>query len=157
MDSQDRSLRDAMRVVGPALMAVGALCVFVLLSRMSSFNDSLGPFGGPARLPNPIWGFVGVALLGVGSFVTRWAWVGPAATYVARETAPALGIAARAAVDGARRPEGAACPSCRTQNASDAAFCKGCGKGLVRACAYCGGANAVDARFCADCGKPMRA
>lgn len=146
VDARNTDLRNAMRVVGPALLLVGLVMFFSLVGRMQSMSGS----------PNPLPGFLGVFLIGVGGMITRWAWMGPAATYAAHETAPAVGIVARTVMGEVRGGGGIACVKCRTQNAQDASFCKSCGGSLRRACPSCGGGNAPDARFCDDCGKPLR-
>lgn len=143
MDKPHAGPRDAMRVVGPTMVVVGIVMFLSLVLQM-----------GGRSMPNPIWGFLGVFLIGIGAAITRWAWLGPAATYAAQETAPAVAIATRAVLGEIRRP-GPACAACRAENAPDARYCKACGRSLARACAACGGTSAADARFCDDCGKPL--
>ncbi len=48
------------------------------------------------------------------------------------------------------------CHVCRTPNAPDARFCKGCGEGLAApTCAACHTSNESDARFCKGCGVSL--
>jgi class 3 adenylate cyclase len=49
------------------------------------------------------------------------------------------------------------CAGCRRENPPDAAFCAGCGAGLVPVCPACRRPNAADARFCNGCGRPLGA
>lgn len=140
------------RVAGPIVATIGALMFIVGFIQFASFDPS--PFG---EMPSVVLPFFGMILFGVGATVTRWAYVGPVAKYVAEESAPGIRIAARTVVDEARRVPASRCASCGTENAIDARFCKSCAAPLVRRCAACGGASAADARFCDDCGKPIAA
>lgn len=153
----DRSgLRDAMRVAGPTLLAAGALLFGASVVQFAGAFESASapqPFDAPPRMPNPLLAFGGLACLGLGGALTRWAFLGPAARYAARETAPAVRIVASAAAEGAGGRQ--ACARCATGNEADARHCKGCGAPLRRSCPACGGASAADARFCDDCGKPL--
>ena len=47
------------------------------------------------------------------------------------------------------------CPSCTTENPSDAKFCGACGAALAAVCAACGHHNAPGTRFCTECGGPL--
>jgi class 3 adenylate cyclase/tetratricopeptide (TPR) repeat protein len=47
------------------------------------------------------------------------------------------------------------CPSCSTENSSDARFCKGCGTALAPTCTNCGSELPTDAAFCPSCGTPL--
>ncbi len=44
------------------------------------------------------------------------------------------------------------CPTCQSDNASNAAFCVNCGGRLHRTCQQCGHQNVPTARYCAECG-----
>ena len=47
------------------------------------------------------------------------------------------------------------CPSCGTQNQTDALFCSRCSAQLQTACAECGRLNSPDAAFCGGCGASL--
>ena len=47
------------------------------------------------------------------------------------------------------------CPSCATENPSDAKFCGACGAALAAVCAACGHRNAPGTTFCTECGGPL--
>ena len=47
------------------------------------------------------------------------------------------------------------CPSCGTENKSDAKFCVECGAPFGLACPSCGTQYAAGQRFCAECGTPL--
>jgi class 3 adenylate cyclase len=50
---------------------------------------------------------------------------------------------------------GVPCPSCATDNSSDARFCTTCGTELWVACTRCGSRIPTGARFCSACGQPV--
>ena len=47
------------------------------------------------------------------------------------------------------------CPSCKTDNPTDAAFCEQCGSNLERVCPACKAAVSPGARFCKKCGTAI--
>ena len=47
------------------------------------------------------------------------------------------------------------CPSCKTQNAADAKFCKSCGTPLQNNCPNCGAPLDANAVFCSQCGTKI--
>src|SRR5215472_4963979 len=49
------------------------------------------------------------------------------------------------------------CPSCKTDNPSDAAFCEQCGSKLELVCPACKTAVSPGARFCKKCGTAIAA
>ena len=49
------------------------------------------------------------------------------------------------------------CPSCKTDNPPDAAFCEQCGPKLELVCPACKGAVGPGARFCKKCGSAIAA
>src|SRR6516165_8649481 len=49
------------------------------------------------------------------------------------------------------------CPSCKTDNPPDAAFCEQCGSKLELVCPACKGAVSPGARFCKKCGSAIAA
>jgi hypothetical protein len=145
---QQASVRNALRVLGPILLAIGLiLTVAGMISFFSAFNG-----GG---MPTFFWlAFIGLPLTGLGGSLVRAGYLGPASRYVAGEVTPtlrdtlgALGIGSAERV----------CPSCGHHNDADSQFCNSCGKPLNRTCPACGAANDADARFCDGCGKPLPA
>lgn len=119
--------------------------VIAFASFARAFNEPFSSFDGP-RAPDGFWlGFLGVPLIGVGSFVTKWAFVGPASRYVAGEVAPAVSVVA----DAMRQR---ACPKCGSMQQDTARFCDDCGTSLALVCHACGGANEAGAKFCSACG-----
>jgi len=173
-DKQDIStayagLRSLLRVVGPVLIAIGAL---FLLVAMIDFFSSFGTFGAPTKF----WmAFVGMPLIAAGGWMTKFGYLGVAAGYVAGEVAPVLKdtvtyladgteeattTVARAISRGVAEAAGGAtasktCPHCRAANDPDAGYCSSCGKGLTKSkpCPNCGHLGYPDAHFCDECGQ----
>jgi ribosomal protein L40E len=115
--------------------------------------------------------------LAVGIGITKFAFLGAAARYVAGETAPVGKDVTNYMVAGTRDSirdvatavgEGFAaagrqvterqliCRKCGVENEAGANFCHGCGSpfGEKKRCAKCGDLNEADARFCDKCGTP---
>ncbi|HWG91576.1 MAG TPA: zinc ribbon domain-containing protein, partial [Candidatus Thermoplasmatota archaeon] len=87
-------------------------------------------------------------------------YVGPAAKYVAQETAPALTLGSRAvgrglAQGGRDGTDPTPCPHCGAATSDGARFCPECGKGVQAACPRCRAEVAGGAKFCEQCGAPM--
>ncbi|MCA8964692.1 MAG: zinc ribbon domain-containing protein [Planctomycetes bacterium] len=160
-----RAQRTGLRILGILLTAVGG--VFTAIG-VVSFIGSMATMSGP---PQYFWcAFVGLPLLGVGTALLKFAYLGAIARYTAGETAPvatdtfnyvadevrpgvhALGSSLAAGLAGARGAE--RCPGCGNEHDAGAKFCDQCGASLQGAtCADCGHENDADARFCAGCGK----
>jgi len=174
------SARTVMRVVGPALILVGAV-MFVtgILSFFTRFNEeraefdrNFGKFGQRVEAPESpdrFWMcFVGMPIAIVGIWLTRFGYLGAAARYVAGEAAPVARDTINYVLDGteetirevadAVRGDGGKdvhCPKCGHGNDADAKFCDECGTALARTCPKCGKANDADAKFCDECGAPV--
>jgi hypothetical protein len=165
-------MRAVLRVIGPAIAAVGL--VFMLIGLVSFFSA----FGG-GEFPQYFWCiFVGMPLLAIGMTITKFAFLGAAARYLAGETAPvgkdvtnymvagtkdsirdvatAVGEGFAAAGRGSAAARLIVCPKCGVENEATANFCDRCGAavGAKKKCAKCGDLNDADARFCDKCGAP---
>lgn len=162
-------LRDFLRVAGPAVAAIGL--VFLLIG-LGDFFMALGSF----RPPRYFWcAFVGMPLLAGGVALTRFAYLGPLARYVAEETAPVgkdvINYMARGTEPAVRSVASAlkdewskspdenskSCPQCGQRNDADARFCAHCGGAMTATavCAHCGAKNAPSATFCDQCGHAL--
>lgn len=172
IDPQHTQTRDILRVVGPAVIIVGL--IFTAIG-IGSFFSSFGSF----EMPRYFWcAFVGIPLLGLGSLICKFAFMGAVSRYVANEIAPvgkdvvnymaegtkdAVRDVATAVGDGLRggafamETRGVRCHKCNADNEARANFCNGCGASLAKAkpCACCGEMNDPDARFCDHCGKAV--
>jgi len=161
--------RSFLRVLGPLLILTGLVLIVV------GFADFFQAFGERGRSPTRFWMcFVGMPLLGIGVFVTKVAFLGATARYVAGEVAPVatdtLNYVAHGAKDAIREVVGAVrdglredaggsvdCPACGERNDADANFCDSCGAALETAvsCPSCGAENDADANFCDSCGAAL--
>lgn len=165
VDPSHPTNRSGLRTLGFLLILVGA--PFALVGFVSFFGAMSG--GG---MPTYFWcAFVGLPLMGAGTFCLKAGYLGSIARYVANETAPVavdtadyLAKETRGAVrttvaavaeglrgEAATRP----CPNCRAPQRADASFCDRCGTGLAAAaCPKCRAELANGARFCSACGAP---
>lgn len=168
-DPRHEEIRSALRVVGPAVAGVGLIFLII------GVGNFLLAFGGhePPRL---FWcAFVGAPLLAVGSAISKFAYFGAVARYLASEAAPVGKDVANYMVDGTRDSirdvataigQGFAagydstathCTKCGADNDESAQFCNQCGAPLAESkrCAKCGELNDTDARYCGHCGTPV--
>lgn len=171
MDRDHAGKRNALRVVGPIVLLVGiGFTGTCFLSFFLSF--------GSMEMPKYFWcGFVGVPLVGIGSMICKFAFLGAVARYAANEVAPvgadvvnymadgtkgAIQDVAAAVGEGFRSGASSTaqlvvrCKECDTDNDESAAFCDNCGNPLSKPklCA-CGESNDPDARFCDGCGASL--
>lgn len=180
-----RSNRSILRVIGPLILLAGI--VLTLIGVDGFFSAFLGAFmnepsfdGPPAGIKLFFLAFIGLPMTGVGLMITKFAYFGAVARYIASEAAPVAKDTTNYMIDGTKgavgdlaqsvgagiaeglsghRPatEMVDCPSCAAACDSGARFCDQCGApipGLVR-CQSCGAMNEPDARFCSQCGVSM--
>jgi ribosomal protein L40E len=169
LNPRQSEVRSVLRVIGPVIAGVGL--VFVLIGMVSFFSA----FGG-GGFPRLFWcAFVGMPILFVGITITKIAFVGSVARYMAGETAPigkdvtnymvagtkdsirdaATAVGEGFAAAGRREAQsGVLCRKCGASNEASANFCHACGApfGEKKRCAKCGDLNDADARFCDKCG-----
>lgn len=159
----DATVRNLLRIVGPSIVAVGA--VFLIVG-ISSFFGSIGTF----EPPKYFWcAFVGMPLVAIGMGMSKFAFMGAIFRYMANETTPVaketfndlatgtqqgVRTIATAIAEGLRENASALpCAGCGQLNDCDARFCKSCGANLTPTCPSCGRVNDASARFCDACGK----
>lgn len=175
IDPGHNATRSLLRGAGPLIFMVGGL--FALVGGVNFFSA----FGG-AGPPTLFWClFVGLPLMGIGTFLTKAGYAGKIIRYYSQEITPAatdtFNYAARETKDGIREIAGAIgeglrgtgdirgsagstpaarCHRCNHDNAAEARFCSRCGAAMNQrlACPGCGDLNAPDARFCDNCGRP---
>jgi ribosomal protein L40E len=164
-------VRAALRLVGPVIAGMGLL--FLVIGLVSFFSA----FGG-GGFPRYFWcAFVGMPLLAIGVGITKFAYLGAVARYMAGEAAPVGKDVTNYMVAGTKDSirdvatavgEGLAaagrqttdrqliCRKCGAENEAGANFCHSCGAPFVekKRCAKCGDLNDEDARFCDKCGAP---
>lgn len=166
IDPNHNDTRAFLRFLGPAIAGVGL--VFLIVGLVNFFSA----FGGmePPRL---FWCFfVGGPLLAAGTGITKFAYIGAVARYVANETAPVGKDLTNYMVDGtkgsirdvatalgegfaaARTAHSVDCQQCGAGNDTSANFCRNCGSPLAQTkqCSKCGDSNDAGARFCDNCG-----
>jgi hypothetical protein len=168
-DPAHEELRSTLRVVGPLVVLIG---IFMVGYGVYDFGQRFGEHG---RGPGKFWMcFLGIPILGFGAMITRFAFLGAAARYVAGETAPVVAdtvnYVAHASRDVIRDAIGAVkdglrdgdrdavvCSSCHEENDARAKFCDQCGAPLASkaTCSECGEENGPDARFCSACGDRL--
>ena len=141
-----RSWRQLFRIGGWIVLALGVILTAIALV---DFFSAFGAF----RAPQNFWmAFIGLPLIGVGSWMLRAGYLGPASRYVAGEVTPTIRDAMGQLGIGSGQ---LVCASCGGRNAADAKFCDDCGAALRRTCPACNGGNAPDAKFCDDCGTAL--
>ena len=161
-------IRSILRLVGPAMILLGGL--FMAVGLISFFSA----FGG-GGMPRYFWCcFVGMPILGIGVAITKFAFVGAVARYIAAESAPVgkdtFNYMAKGTKSGVRditsaisegisgTAAGKTCQSCNAQNDHDARFCDACGANFNTAivCSACSAENDGAARYCNECGTQLR-
>lgn len=155
-------MKELARILGPLLIVIG---VIFLIIGMVSFFSAFGSFG----MPKYFWcAFVGIPMIGIGSFMTKFAYLKPISNYVADETKESIGTVAGTVAKevgkhinfGSGQPtetERVRCHKCNHPNDLDSKFCSNCGSGLLKSvsCPSCGELNDPDAKFCDNCGKQL--
>ena len=183
---QHRSYRAVLRVVGPLMLIAGALLTLIGIGgffttflemgkRPPRFHD-----GPPPGIKLFFLAFLGMPILAIGAMITKFAYLGAVARYIASEGTPVAKDATNYMIDGTKdtvgdlaqsvgagiaagiakgkpyaETETVHCPSCDQVCDSGARFCSHCGTlnpGDVR-CTACDAMNAPDARFCDQCGQ----
>lgn len=145
---EQSSIRNALRVVGPAILVIGLVCT---IGGGISFFSSFGGF----EPPHYFWlAFIGLPLMFFGFVLSQAGFMGAAARYVAGESAP---VAADTANYVAEETKGAV-----------EAVAKAAAKGVVEGieagrtnsesgfCAHCGSTVKSDFSFCPKCGKSLK-
>ncbi|HZZ29232.1 MAG TPA: zinc ribbon domain-containing protein [Pirellulales bacterium] len=151
-DSQHNLLRSLLRLVGPMLVGVGLLLIIIA---MVSFFSA---FGG-MEPPRYFWcAFVGMPVLAVGLAISRFAYLGAFARYMADEVAPVGRDAANYMVDGTkdslRDMAAAVGDGFRSGSGHVPASEEATPEVKVR-CQKCRALNDEAAKFCNQCGAPL--
>ncbi len=170
IDSGHEEIRSIFRVVGPLVLGIG------ILLAVAGFGSFFASFGS-GEPPRYFWcAFVGLPLLGLGSAICKFAYMGAVTRYMANEVAPVGKDVVNYMADGTKdavRDVAAAigegisssrsvaevrlvrCHKCNENNRASARFCNGCGASLSKSvsCSKCGELNDPDARFCDHCGQ----
>ncbi len=172
IDRGHQGIRDALRIIGPMVAAVGLILMGI---GIVSAVGSIGSFGPPRHF----WCLlVGMPLLFVGVVLTGAGFMGKVMRYQAQEMAPVAkdtfnymadgtkdGVKTMASALGRGLAEGGLgsggtgeakvrCHKCNALEDTDAKFCSQCGEALgkSKACPTCQELNDPDAKFCDHCG-----
>lgn len=153
IDPKHAQKKDTLKTAGVLMMVIGGVCSLIGLI------DFFSAFSGNGE-PTLFWLlFIGFPLLGIGTKVAGFAFLGEVSRYAAGEVAPVAKDALDYLSEGRSGERTAAdlvaCPSCSTKNRPDARFCDNCGKALAKACPSCGRVNDDDSRFCDGCGTAL--
>ncbi len=172
IDPNHKDVRTVLRLVGPLVVGLGL--IFAAIG-IGSFFMSFGSF----EPPRYFWcAFIGLPLIGVGSTICKFAFMGAVTRYTANEIAPVgkdvVNYMADGTKDAVRDIAGAIgegfspsndnhevhvirCHKCNENNEASANFCKSCGTSLSKSvtCSSCHELNDPDARFCDNCGQEM--
>lgn len=178
---QHRSNRSVLRVMGPLILIAGLVLTLIGLSAFFTGFGQSPSFGEPPPgFRRFFLAFLGLPMMAIGGAITKFAFMGAVARYVASEAAPVAKDTTNYMIDGTRdaigdlaqsvgagiaqglsgeRPEAdtIGCPSCGHACDPGARFCDQCGAkipGEVR-CESCQAMNDPDARFCSQCGVSM--
>ncbi len=172
IDPNHKDVRTVLRLVGPLVVGLGL--IFAAIG-IGSFFMSFGSF----EPPRYFWcAFIGLPLIGLGSTICKFAFMGAVTRYTANEIAPVgkdvVNYMADGTKDAVRDIAGAIgeglssssdnhevhvirCHKCNESNEASANFCKSCGTSLSKSvtCSSCHELNDPDARFCDNCGQEM--
>lgn len=172
MNQGQKPTRENLRMVGLLVTIIGG--IFTLIGFVSFFT-AFGSFG----TPDYFWcAFIGLPLLGVGTSLMRYGYMGAVSRYVAGEVAPvvkdtvnyfasgteeavqAVGRAVGEGIATAGSSKGSLvrCYRCNHENDLDAKFCSECGAALLKSkrCQQCDELNDPDAKFCDNCGRSFQ-
>lgn len=167
--NQHRAARANLRRLGIGLVVTGG--VFTAIG-MISFFSSFGSF----EPPKYFWcAFIGLPMLGFGSMLCQFGFLGAITRFQAREVTPVVSDAFNELADGTQGgihkvaralgsglssgmqgETGKVCPDCGGSNDESARFCDQCGASMAPpACPSCGQLNDSGARFCDQCGTAI--
>ncbi|HUW31359.1 MAG TPA: zinc ribbon domain-containing protein [Planctomycetota bacterium] len=175
IDPGHEEKRAVLRVFGVLILAAGIIITIIAFADLIVSGSSF-------KMPHYAWlAFIGIPLMGVGSALCKFGFMGSVARYSAGEMAPvgkdtfnyvadgtkdSLKGVAQAVGSGLAAGMGAAgtgqqsaakvrCHKCNQLNAAAAKFCSQCGAALLKtkACPSCGELNDPDSKFCDNCGS----
>ena len=180
---QHRSNRSILRVIGPVILVIGILLTIVgiggfIFGAIGEMNSGPSFDGPPTGVKLFFLSFLGIPMIGIGAMITKFAYFGAIARYVASEAAPVAKDTTNYMLDGTKDAIGGLaqsvgagiaagmswqttaeetidCPDCGEACDSGARFCSQCGGGIpgdVR-CERCGAMNDPGAKFCDQCGR----
>ncbi|QQZ08677.1 zinc ribbon domain-containing protein [Heyndrickxia vini] len=160
---QHKKTRLFFRILGPALLVIGAICLIVALIDIFTLQGF--------EEPKFFWlFFVVMPFLFIGFLLTGVGYGGAIARFESREYAPVVkdtfnylatettsGIKeiSKAIQDGANLTYSMRCHKCNEENPIHAKFCSHCGGKLMQICPHCEEENTAGALYCNSCGKSL--
>ena len=149
LDPEHEDKKQKLQSLGIGLMVVGGLFSAVgLISFFSAF--------GSGGTPSAFWAaFVGFPMLGIGTKLAGFGFLGEISRYTSGEVTPVIKDAVDHVRGGSAGIVGVRCTQCNSVNDGDAKFCDGCGKALGQECESCGTSNDADSKFCGSCGRQL--
>lgn len=149
-------MRTALRIAAP-LLIIGGL-VLIVLAFWLSFSCTAGSETCETEPGYLLLLLAGFPILAIGATVLRFAYIGPASSYLANELRPAVRTVAGELRQSGESPALMACLACGVSNPAGSNFCGTCGTSLAsgEVCATCGASRMVTARYCVRCGEEFR-
>lgn len=152
-DPQHIGARAILRFVGPAMAVVGTL--FMIMGLVDFFSA----FGGMHQ-PDKFWClFVGMPLLGIGLSISKFAYMGAIARYMADEVAPVGKDVVNYMGDGTtgtvRNLAAAVGEGFRSGMPHDQESAESSTPQVKVRCQKCHALNDESAKFCSQCGAPL--
>jgi len=162
ISDQHKKARSFFRILGPALLVIGAICLIVAsidFFTLQGFEE-----------PKLFWlFFVALPVIFFGFVLTGLGFGGAVAKYQSREYAPVakdtFNYLATKTTSGVKEiskavHEGTSansitCPKCNEKNPNHAKFCNYCGEQLGKICPQCEQENTIDALYCNHCGESL--
>ncbi|MBI9019579.1 MAG: zinc ribbon domain-containing protein [Phycisphaerae bacterium] len=168
IDPDHEGSSSALKTIGPLMIVIGG--IFAIIGFVSFFSAFGG--GGPPRY---FWcAFIGMPLIGIGTMICKFAYMGKIARFMADEIAPVgkdtFNYMAHGTKDSVRdlasavgeglgfkdaSEEKSICHQCNKEVDKDAKFCQECGAEQFKPkpCSSCGQINDPNAKFCDNCGN----
>ena len=149
LDPKHEEKKQKLQSIGMFLMVAGGL-----LSAIGFISFFVAFSGGGD--PTFFWAaFIGLPMLGLGTKLAGFGFLGEISRYTSGEVAPVIKDTINHVRQGTSHTAGVRCSSCGAANDENASYCDGCGKPLGQKCESCGTINEVDSKFCDECGRQL--
>ncbi|MGV3466540.1 MAG: double zinc ribbon domain-containing protein [Heyndrickxia sp.] len=159
---QHNKTRSFFRILGPALLVIGAICIIMAFIDFFTLQE--------LEEPKLFWlFFVALPVIFLGFVLSGFGFGGAVAKYQSREYAPVakdtfnyMATNTTSAVKEISNAiqEGTStysitCSQCNEENPNHAKYCNYCGEKLGKTCPQCEQENTIDALFCNHCGESL--